>query len=1129
MTNNTSNMNRTHGRAHETNISIVGKNQAVQDSSTNGGSSALRFRVRHEDFGLGLVEALDAGTVKVRFDSGEVLTFNRKSINLERVRWQVGQPVVVQARNLLGTVRESRVESGAYIYTVQVPGTAQILSVHESGLTDAPGANDAADLLAQGKFEDSKLFYFRTMGHYLSSARRQGGVSRVAARVLPKAHQISVAQRVLSAPRPRFLLADEVGLGKTIEAGLILQELRARGGLERVLIVVPTNLVLQWTYELRYKFNEPFKIYDTARVRDEQSKHPGENIWSMGRNIICSHSFITNNPALWDDILETPWDMVIFDEAHHIRRQLDSGNRRSATGLYRFASQISQRTRGLLLLTATPMQLHPFELYSLVELVDQTLFFSYEYFEEQRKENILLNSAIKHLTEIEQLDEEESATLESELHLLLPGAGRVLNAQIDAVFESEVARDAMIERLMSKHLLSEVMIRNRKRQVGGFTRRVPRVVPVELSQDERKLFSALSVYLRSVYGRLDPDKRGFYGFLLAAYQKRLASSIHSFKASLERRLKKLAAQELTTRPGIERRINAQLLSEWDLDEIMRDLGDQLAFSVEGGAVAVERAGLEALLTQANAIGIDSKYIALESVLTQLLEQPGERVLIFTQFTDTLDYLKEKLSKYWAVAAFHGAMPPKEKDEAVGQFQRGEVQILISTEAGGEGRNLQFCHTLFNYDLPWNPMKVEQRIGRVDRIGQVHDVQIYNLSLVGTIEERVLDVLDKRIHAFEETIGGLDPILGDMEQNVQRIVLESSEKQVDANLALYADKVEAQIQRARKADDALRDFVMDWRSYDTQLQGNFEVAEQTRLTRHANKWSKALLKHIGATIQTISEDSYSVKLGKWIRMELPESTRDTYQITFNYDQALEDSLVEYGSFGHPLFDALLNHATSSTFRAGVVARRTLVDSNHAGFKGFQFNFMVTTKSLHDVQRVIPVVIDLKGVAHPELNDLVIDSFDWQQTQSTFRQADYPNWEELVFKARDAAIEVVEEMLRSEVRLLKSRVQGEYEAEKRKIDQYCDYRETEGQRKIAHDEEIIARLWESGREEDRRVIPIWESNLESDRAYLATLSTERSRLQAELEKRLNVSYSYELLNAAWITIIAPASDWIGRAAK
>jgi SNF2 family DNA or RNA helicase len=267
-----------------------------------------------------------------------------------------------------------------------------------------------------------------------------------------------VAQRVLSAPRPRFLLADEVGLGKTIEAGLILQELRARGGLERVLIVVPTNLVVQWTYELHQKFNEPFKIYNAARVRDEQSKHPGENVWSIGRNIICSHSFITDNPALWDDILETPWDMVIFDEAHHIRRQLDSANRRSTTGLYRFAGRISQRTRGLLLLTATPMQLHPFELYSLVELVDQALFFSYEYFEDQRKKNILLNSALKHLTEVEQLDQEERATLESELHALLPGSAMSLKARIEAVFGSEVARDAMIERLMNKHLLSVVMI-----------------------------------------------------------------------------------------------------------------------------------------------------------------------------------------------------------------------------------------------------------------------------------------------------------------------------------------------------------------------------------------------------------------------------------------------------------------------------------------------------------------------------------------------------------------------------------------------------------------------------------------------------------------------------------------------
>ncbi len=1073
------------------------------------GRFCLHCRVRHADLGLGVVERLEVNAMAVRFDKGATARFNPKSAPLERAVWAEGQPVLVQGDETVGlVVRRGRDGDGLIHYGVRCTGTGRTLTVQETRLADAPESRDAGTLLAEGRFDDPKLFYYRTIGHYLAAARQGLGASSIAARIVPRPHQIFVAQRVIDAPRPRFLLADEVGLGKTIEAGLILQELRARGSLERVLVVVPPNLTVQWLYELRQKFNERFKLYDGAIVKRERELHPDENVWELGRNIICSQRYLATNAEARREVLGVPWDLVIFDEAHHLRRRLEGGDRWSATELYRFASRLSQRTRGLLLLTATPMQLDPSELYSLVELLDPALFVNHAYFEEQRARNVALNATLNRLAEAERLDEQALEELTRDLAPLL-GEDRGLLGEIG---RSELARDRVIERLAPRHLLSEVLIRNRKRLVGGFKRRLPRVIPVTLGEDERRLYDAAIGYVRAIYARVDESQRTFAGFMLAGYQRRLASSPRAFRRSLENRLAKLAARQTKVI-----RADVEGLLDVDLDLVTRQYGEG-ATLVEGEeALAAEIAGLRALLAQAEAVERDAKYAALEECLERLFARdPGERVLLFTEFTDTLQYLAERLGARWPVATFHGKMPAQAKDQAVAAFQRGEAQILLSTEAGGEGRNLQFCAFLVNYDLPWNPMKVEQRIGRLDRIGQERDVTIVNFAIQGTVEDRVLEVLNRRINAFEETIGGLDPILGQMELALQRLVLESNSERLDDRLSAYADHVEAEVKRARAADEALRDLIVDRRSFDSRAREAFDGAEQERLTRHANKLSKSLLKHLDADIRPLADDTYRVRLGKEMRVDLPGLTRDSYQITFNYRQAVSEALVEYGSFGHPLFEALLNYATGEAFGGGLTARRTLVSAEHAGFEGLQFNFLAT---LCGRPQVVTVAVDLEGCLRLDLRDLLLDSFDWRNEQRPLAVDHIPDWAGLVDDLREVAEGAVERQLQSEAAGLLAGAREMHGAETRKLHQYFAYRETEGRRKLAHDEGVVARLRDSERDDDRRVVPLWERTVANDRTYLAKLSEERERLGRELAQRLDVGYSYELLSAASVTIVAP----------
>lgn len=646
------------------------------------GPFCLHCRVRHADLGLGIVNTLTANSLIVRFDNGATAQFNPKSAPLTRVIWAEGAAVLVRGDDTLGlVVRRARDQVGLIHYDVHTTEGGRVVTVQETRLDDAPPVEDAAELLAHGQFDDAKLFYYRTIGQYLAAARLHFGANSVAARIVPRPHQVFVARRVLEAPRPRFLLADEVGLGKTIEAGLILQELRARGSLERVLIVVPPTLTVQWLYELRQKFNERFKLYDSATVRREREAHPDENVWELGRNIICSQRYLATNAEARNEILAVPWDMVIFDEAHHLRRRLDSGERWATTELHRFASRLSQRTRGLLLLTATPMQLHPSELFSLVELLDPALFVNYDAFEEQRRRNIALNALLNRLEVADTLDVAALATLVDALAPLV-GDDAALLAEIG---HSQVARDRVIELLGPHHLLSEVLIRNRKRLVGGFKRRLPHIIAVTLNDAERQLYNAAIAHVRAVYARVEESRRTFAGFMLAGYQKRLASSPRAFRRTLENRLAKLTAQETRVI-----RADVEGLLDTDLDLVLRQYGDA-ATLVDDPSAATEIAGLRALLQQADTHHDDTKRAALDRYLALVLDDdPTERVLIFTQFTDTLDYLAEHLNARWTVATFHGQLPPREKDGAIGRFARGEAQILISTEAGGKAATCSFA-------------------------------------------------------------------------------------------------------------------------------------------------------------------------------------------------------------------------------------------------------------------------------------------------------------------------------------------------------------------------------------------------------------------------------------------------------
>ncbi|MDQ4142600.1 MAG: DEAD/DEAH box helicase, partial [Actinomycetota bacterium] len=332
-----------------------------------------------------------------------------------------------------------------------------------------------------------------------------------------------------------MILADEVGLGKTIEAGLIIKELRARELLSRVLIVCPASLQYQWQHEMRSKFNEDFEIIDGPGAKF--LGRGGVNPWTKRDNVICSIPFAAKQQQA-DGIVEAGWDLVVFDEAHRVRRSLQSANKVSTTNAYRLADELKELVNGLLLLTATPMQLHPYELYSLIEVVEPGLFSTFDEYDQKRRSLPSLNALMKDLKGWDVLSRaEQSLVLEKHTELLEEVCGN--RSDLMGTLCDSDGRERAMDELVERHPLSGVLVRNRKAEIGGFARREAFRVPVLLEDDELTLYREVTSYIRTGYNRARADKNMAVGFLMVLYQKMLASSSNAIRQSFRKRVQNL--------------------------------------------------------------------------------------------------------------------------------------------------------------------------------------------------------------------------------------------------------------------------------------------------------------------------------------------------------------------------------------------------------------------------------------------------------------------------------------------------------------------------------------------------------------------------------------------------------------
>jgi SNF2 family DNA or RNA helicase len=526
-------------------------------------------------------------------------------------------------------------------------------------------------------------------------------------------HQIETVRKVLRHFRGRVLLADEVGLGKTIEAGLLLREYLLRGLARRVLILVPTPLVSQWHEELQSKFHLEFDVPPRTRQSDRAE------YWAGADRVLASISFAKSHRRA-AAVAAAPWDLVIVDEAHHCKNR--------TTKNWQLVNSLSRRH--LFLLTATPVQNNLLELYNLLTLLEPGHLKTESDFKRQyvRRGNPRDPRNRERLRSL--LGQVMVRNTRSLVHIDLP------QRYAQTLMAQPRGEEATVYRRLNDYL------RQRKALPGETGTNEPS--PEEPAADDSTpvgsgVSEAARIVQRDLFGLPDAEE--------ASSSEVIADPGAAGPLAASRPLGRIQLSALLSASGSHPRALAKTLEK----------------------VAGDDPQAAAIVAVARGIGRSAK----DEKLLELLGQSGDdKVLIFANFQQTLQHLQQTLGAAGiAFTTFSGAESDRQKDEAVAAF-RDQFPVMLCSESGGEGRNLQFANTLVNYDLPWNPMKIEQRVGRIHRIGQTREVFIFNLCTAGSLEAQLLGLLTEKIRMFELVVGEVGSILGNLEggEEFETIVL-----------------------------------------------------------------------------------------------------------------------------------------------------------------------------------------------------------------------------------------------------------------------------------------------------------------------------------------------------------------------
>lgn len=602
--------------------------------------------------------------------------------------WQVGDWAWSQAHQQYVKVIDAAGLWGQQFYRVWLQQQDVVLKVLDTDLYNQP---------VQTIVTADALCYLATAAKIANVQQEDTLLAPIESNVIPLPHQLKALTKAMSKKQVRYLFADEVGLGKTIEAGLVMRELKLRGLAKRILVCAPKGLVSQWVSEMQTHFNESFQLMLPGEQKP-QNEH--DNIWSRYDQIVCPVDSIKPiesrkgwslkqlneyNKLRFDDLLAAGWDLIVIDEAHRLGGSTDQVAR------YKLGQGLAEAAPYLLLLSATPHQGKSDAFHRLMALLDAEAFPDVGSVTQERVQPFVVRT---------------------EKRIAIDGEGKPLFCprQTEMVAVAWQARHGL----------------------------------------QRHLYEEVTEYIKKGYNQAQAKQQNAIGFLMILMQRLVSSSSAAISRTLARRLKvlenKRAEEELPLAFADEW---ADLDGQTQLDELLA----QCQTSLENEKNEVRR--LLPLAEQCVSAENDAKAEALLDWLYRLQQEEGDpylKMLVFTEFVPTQEMLAQFfVERGISVVSLNGSMDLSERKKVQAAFA-SDTRILISTDAGGEGLNLQFCHVIVNYDMPWNPMRMEQRIGRVDRIGQQHIVRALNFVLEDTIEHRVREVLEAKLQIILDEFG-----------------------------------------------------------------------------------------------------------------------------------------------------------------------------------------------------------------------------------------------------------------------------------------------------------------------------------------------------------------------------------------
>ncbi len=706
--------------------------------------------------------------------------------------------------------------------------------------------------------------------------------------------------KFIDSPRQRLLIADDVGLGKTIEAGLILSELKFRANIKVVLVVCPAHLREKWQLEMIRRFGEEFTIVDASGFRQFLSKYKASHGHVLERLICSVQSMRSERIREAIEDADPSFDLVIVDEAHYMRN--------SSTNTHALGRLLSQQAESLIFLTATPVQTQIENLYNLLHLLDEEHFQDEYLFERQLEANAHVLQAEAALAAIPP-DYSSFWAAVNRMGRMSLHRGRWFegNPYWDQVKDAAKGRETLTGRkladlrfaLSELNLLSDSLTRTRKVDVKtDVARREAQVLHVEYTKEERLFYELVLSYVRSKYRS---NGTFFEKLALMMPQRRTASSIIGAARAYLRNVTDSDIQDCLD--GMN-----NLFLESD-DNIVEDVAD-----------------LQSLFATVSEEDMpDTKYDVLSEFMRTLART--EKIILFSTFPSTLEYLSERLEKDgFACHILSGKVPVEERPRIVEEFRDDErIRVLLSSEVGGEGLDLQFCSIIVNYDLPWNPMVVAQRIGRIDRIGQRAPViRIINFSVKDTIDQVILDRLYNRIQLFERSIGLIDGIFGDVLENITDTLLRSDLTEEARREKIELDERALQNQLIMVSEIQSRSdsvFVCDG-----LLENEVELANrlhryvsgdeiQTLVTEFLSKFypRTVFAKEPGyAMTYRLGPDKnlqsafrgFSYKPGERVPIFL--NAREPAVVTFDVDIASDHSRFEHIGITHPLVRLVVQH-------------------------------------------------------------------------------------------------------------------------------------------------------------------------------------------------------------------------------